>query len=67
MSSFMNLSKVLLGIICVVLLITVSIKSWRQSIRALIVTETPKVLSTIHKDYFDDGRVIVFAKVKTDL
>ena len=46
-------------------MLIVSKSSWRHQLRDLFIKETPKVLSTIQKDFFDDGRIIVFAKVKT--
>ena len=65
MFNFYKALMVFLGAICIVLLAVVSVPSWHSHWRHLLISETPQVLSTIQKDYFDDGRVIVFAKVKT--
>ncbi|MCB0357496.1 MAG: hypothetical protein KDD40_10830 [Bdellovibrionales bacterium] len=56
---------IVLGLICLGLILTVSVQSWRYNLRGLFISEAPKVLSTLQKDSFNDGRTIVFAKVKT--
>lgn len=56
---------VTLGTLCALLLLVVSKTSWRANVRHWFVKENPIVLSTIERDYFEDGRKIVFAKIKT--
>ena len=55
----------ILGFVSLALIIVLSITSWRNHFREFFLNESPMVLSTIQKDYFEDGRTIVFAKVKT--
>jgi hypothetical protein len=54
-----------LSVICLTLALVNFVPSWRNHIRELFISETPVVLSTIEKDFFEDGRIIVFAKIKS--
>ncbi len=54
-----------LSVFCLILAIVNFVPSWRNHIRELFVSDTPVVLSTIEKDFFEDGRIIVFAKIKS--
>ncbi len=65
MSSLKKILMITLGMICISLIITVSVPAWRQELRNWFINETPIVLKTIKKDFFDDGRIIVFAKIKS--
>ncbi len=65
MSPLAKVLSIFLGLVCISLIAVVSIDNWRLGLRSLMVSEVPKVLSRIEKDFFEDGRIIVFAKIKS--
>jgi hypothetical protein len=64
----MNLKKILALIlipITILLLVVALVPKWKLEVKSWWASEAPKVLSAIEKDFFNDGRVIVFAKIKS--